>query len=879
MGRTLDNYFKFKCLSGLKNKNLHTDQEYIDRLNYEISVIHKMGYSGYFLIVQDFINWAKENDIYVGPGRGSGAGSLCCYCLGITNLDPIKLGLIFERFLNPARLSMPDIDVDFEKRYRDRVIDYVTQKYGDDRVAHIGTFNLQRAKAAVRNVARTLGHPYSVGDELSRLLLEPIHGKPQKLETSIEKVKKLGQYSKSNGPEGETLRWACKLEDIISSSGVHASGIVISNDSLHNTVPLFLGRSGEVTTQWEMKNIEQYGLIKFDFLGLDALSKIHRCVDLIKERHDNVGDFTIDSIDLNDPETYKNLRQGNATGVFQLEASSGMRDLLVQIRPDCLEDLIALVAIYRPGPLGSDYKETYLDIRAGNSEPKYLIPELEPILQPTAGWIIYQEQVLEIVKQLAGFSMADADLLRRAIGKKETDTLKEQEEAFKKGWEANGYPLDKANKIWDDIVAFSDYAFNKSHAAAYAYITYQTAWLKTHYPREFMCAVMISESGNRDEMIKCLAECRRIGINVLPPDINKSKNLFYVDGDDNIRFGLSPIKNLGETPVATIMQEREGNPFKNFEDFSQRVDLSVINKLKIESLVKSGCFDSLGRSRASLLEAITLVWDYRKNQKSYERKMETYHRKLEAFNKRLNDIENGILSDKGKTLKPFKLPVMPEEPEFPEINCLPELSEKELYQAEYELLGFYITNHPLGNFDPKNYSKNFFSIDSLKEFTGKIKVNLGAVITNIKEITTKSKKQMAFFVLEDLTGSIEAVCFPRNYTRCKEHLQEGVPLVFIGSTEVTSTENEKITKFIIEKIQPLELESLDTASKTVIECPIEHMEKIINLVKEYKGSTSEVCLTFIAKDKTKFNPLYSFAIDNIENFITKLDHIKNGQRQ
>ena len=874
MGDTLDSYFKFKCFKGLESKQLHTNQDYIDRLNYEISVIHKMGYAGYFLIVQDFINWAKNNDIYVGPGRGSGAGSLCCYSLGITNLDPIKLGLIFERFLNPARLSMPDIDVDFEKRYRDRVIEYVTHKYGDDHVAHIGTFNLQRAKAAVRNVARTLGHPYSVGDELSKLLLEPIHGKPQKLETSIGKVAKLKQYSISHGPEGETLRWACKLEDIISSAGVHASGIVISNDSLHSTVPLFLGRSGEVTTQWEMKNIEQYGLIKFDFLGLDALTKIHRCVDLVKERHNQ--DININNIDLNDPEVYKNLRQGNATGVFQLEASSGMRDLLVQIRPTCLEDLIALVAIYRPGPLGSDYKSTYLDVRAGKSEPKYLIPELEPILQPTAGWIIYQEQVLEIVKQLAGFSMADADLLRRAIGKKEAETLNEQEAAFKEGWVANGYELNKANKIWEDIVAFSDYAFNKSHAAAYAYITYQTAWLKTHYPREFMCAVMVSESGNRDEMIKCLAECRRMGIKVLPPDINESKNLFYVDSENNIRFGLSPIKNLGETPVAKIMEERKGNPFTNFEDFCQRVDLGIINRLKIESLVRAGCFDSLGRSRASLVEAIENVWEYRKQHKSYEKKIETFHRKIEAYNQRYQDVIDGVLSERGNPLKLLKEPVCPEEPSFPIIQKLPELSEKELHQAEYELLGFYVTSHPLDGFNPEVYSKNFCSIEAMKEFESKVKTNLGAVISNIKEITTKAKKPMAFFVLEDLTGSIEAICFPRFYAKYKELLSEGTPLTFTGTVEITSTENEKIAKFIIEKVQPLELELTTSINKIHIDCLLPHTENLIELLKRYKGNTNEVCVSFLSTDGTRFNPLYSFKIDgDTQHFIEQWNEIIN----
>ena len=875
MGKILNDYFSFKCFKGLEAKQLDENQDYIDRLNYEISVIHEMGYAGYFLIVQDFINWAKNNDIYVGPGRGSGAGSLACYCLNITNLDPLKLGLIFERFLNPARLSMPDIDVDFEKRYRDRVINYITKKYGEDRVAHIGTFHLQRAKAAVRNVARTLGHPYSVGDELSRLLLEPIHGKPQNLETSIDKVKKLKQYSNTEGPQSETLRWARKLEDIISSVGVHASGIVISNESLYNTVPLFLGKSGEVTTQWEMKNIEQYGLIKFDFLGLDALNKIHRCVDLIKERHNQ--EIDINSIDLEDPEIYKNLRQGNATGVFQLEASSGMRDLLVQIRPTCLEDLIALVAIYRPGPLGSDYKKTYLKIRAGTAEPTYLIPELEPILKPTEGWIIYQEQVLEIVKQLAGYSMAEADLLRRAIGKKETETLNQQEKGFKKGWADNGYPPKKANKVWNDIVAFSDYAFNKSHAAAYAYITYQTAWLKTHYPREFMCAVMISESGNRDEMIKCLAECKRIGIQVLPPDINHSKNLFYVDAEDNIRFGLSPIKNLGETPVSAIMKEREKSLFLGFKDFCQRVDLGVISKLKIESLVRAGCFDSFGENRASLLQTISNVWDYKKNHKSYEKKMETFHRKVAAYHQRLEDIANDIKSDKGKELKPLKEPLLPEEPPFPEIVDLEELKKQELHQAEYELLGFYVTSHPLDGFNPKIYAKNFLSIEVIKECTTKITTNLGAVISNVKEITTKARKSMAFLVLEDLTGSIEAVCFPRHYNRYKELLTEGAPLVFHGKIEVTSTENEKISKFIVEKVDQLELLLDSSKNTTHIECPLPHAESLIELLKRYKGNEGEVSVSFIAADGTRFNPLYCFKTnENIKEFIAEMNNITNG---
>ena len=340
---------------------------------------------------------------------------------------------------------------------------------------------------------------------------------------------------------------------------------------------------------------------------------------------------------------------------------------------------------------------------------------------------------------------------------------------------------------------------------------------------------------------------------------------------------MSPIKNLGETPVKTIMEERRGNPFKNFEDFCQRVDLGVINRLKIDSLVKSGCFDSLGRSRASLLEAIELVWEYRKNHKSYEKKMETYHRKLEAYNKRLSDIENGILSDKGKTLKPFKQPTMPDCPEFPVINELCELTKKELYQAEYELLGFYVSAHPLDGFDPQVYSKGFTSIETIKEFDKKIKTSLGAVISNIKEITTKSKKSMAFCMLEDLTGSIEGVCFPRFYARYKELIEEGLPLILSGSVEVTSTENEKIAKFIIEKVQPLELELSASASKTLVDCPLSKVNDLIELLKRYKGDTNEVCVSFVSYDGTRFNPLYSFNVnEEIESFVKEIGNLNGG---
>ena len=488
----LSEYFIFKCWKGLKARGLDTIPEYRERLEFEIKTILKMDYPGYFLIVQDFLNWARQNNIYVGPGRGSAAGSLVSYSLGITALDPIKWNLLFERFLNPDRISMPDIDCDIEKRYRHKVIQYVMDKYGHDKVAHISTFSLMRAKAAVKSVARTLGAPYAVGEKLSKLLLDPVSGKPQPLKESIEKVEVLQQYFDDEEEiEGKILRWALKIEDMISSIGVHAAGIVISNDPLVETTPILRSKEGQITTQFEMNNVEDVGLIKFDFLGLAALTKIHCTVDMIKAIQG--VDINIESIDLEDDKVFERLRGGDQVGLFQLEASTGMRDLMIQIRPTSIEDITALVAIFRPGPLGADYKEIYLGVRAGIRDPEYLVPELEPILERTSGWLIYQEQIMEIAKTLAGYTGGEADELRKAVGKKKKKLMDKHEPKFKAGWVQHGLPADKADMLWDDMLKFAEYGFNRSHAAAYAMITYQTAWLKTYYPTEFMCSMLQSE--------------------------------------------------------------------------------------------------------------------------------------------------------------------------------------------------------------------------------------------------------------------------------------------------------------------------------------------------------------------------------------------------
>lgn len=874
----LNKYFEYKCWKGLEERGLQDKQVYREKLKYEIDIILKMGFPGYFLIVQDFITWARRNNIYVGPGRGSAAGSLVSYCLGITNLDPLRWDLLFERFLNPDRISMPDIDVDFEKRWRDRVIEYVAQKYGRERVAHIGTFGKQRAKAAVRSVCKTLGFPYAIGDKLSKLLLAPVHGKPQTLATSLEKVKDLRDLYESDGAESDILKWAEKLEDSVSNAGVHASGIVVSNTILTEDVPLFRGRGGEITTQWEMNNIERVGLIKFDFLGLDALEKIHRCVDFIKERH-NI-DVNIDNIDLEDEAVFAKLREGDTVGIFQLEASSGIRDLLVQIRPMSVEDLIVTVSIYRPGPLDAEYKDTYLGVKAGRNDPVYLVPELEPILKRTEGWLIYQEQAMQIAKELCGYSGGEADSLRKAIGKKKEKLMAEHESKFKSGWEANGLPKDKGAILWEQLKAFASYSFNRSHAASYAYITYQTAWLKTHYPTEFMCAVMVCEADNHDDIIKCLTECRRLGIQVLPPDINSSDISFTVSNNNTILFGLAPIKNLGAS-VNNILEERKiAGLFSSFKDFCDRVDLSKVNRKKVESLIKAGAFDRFGSTRASLLHAVELIWNYNDLVKSYRSKLETYEKKVAACEQRLIDIAEGKHSEKGNLLKPLSQPSLPVCPEYPELILVDEMSQNEIRKAEHELLGFYVSSHPLDSLAMTDISKKLNTVEDIKEMPSQSHISIAAVVTNSNEITTKKRQKMAFVVLEDLTGSIEAVCFPRMYEQHKELLEETVPLKVDGVIEVTEADDKRVTKIKVTNMSILDMGKTNAPQKLPVDVPAERAKDLMSLLYKHAGNFHEVDISLSLKDGTKVKVPTTVKIADCKGaFDRDLARIKDESKQ
>jgi len=802
----LELYFQFKCERGLEKRGLSKSSVHVAHLKEEIATIQKMGFCGYLLIVADIIEWSRSQNIPIGPGRGSAAGSLAVYCLGITHLDPLKYNLIFERFLNPARVSMPDIDLDFCEVRRKEVIEYLRCKYGSDCIAHIGTYGCAKAKASVRDVARVRGLPYQIGDKLSKMLLEPVEGKPQSLSVCYEKVPELALIR--NGPQSEekdVLIWAEQLEDRKRAFGKHASGIVISDIPVRKLIPLYPDKDGAPTTQFEMNTVETVGLIKFDCLGLRALTTIQRTVDLIFERHGiRLDPF---QFSLEDQETFDLLCSGDVSGVFQLEGSSGIRDLLVNIQPRSLDDLALLVAIYRPGPLGSEMLQHFLEVRKGQANPEYLCPELEPILKVTGGMLIYQEQILEICKQLAGYTMAEADLMRRAIGKKKQKEMDAQEVKFKKGIVSRNIAQDIANKLWNDINNFAAYGFNKSHAVCYGYISYQTAYLKTHYPLEFICACLISDSDEVDKVIQYISYCQSKDIQVKPPEINRSKYEFSVSSDDkSIRFGLGAIKNLGK-PVEDIITERQAHgEFKDIIDFARRSDLSKLNRKKLESLVLAGAFDSPGVTRSSLMAAVEEVIHYRTEQDKYNSKLETYQKRSAAYQVRQEEIAkyNTLDPKDRKSIKkpaPVKLPVAPIKPNLPYIPSLPEMSLWTKLNWEKELLGYYVTGHPL-DLIKENINETVSLIK--EEGQSRQHVKIIAIPSVIKEITTKkTKKKMAYVTLEDRTGTIEATVLPKHYESFSKLIDVNTPAFYEGEIELTENDAGRLVKLIISSIREL----------------------------------------------------------------------------
>jgi len=767
-GYTLDSYLRKLAEEGLRKRFENPGPEVIQRLNRELQVIEKMGFAGYFLVVWDFISFARSRGIPVGPGRGSAAGSLVAYCLGITNIDPLRYGLLFERFLNPERISMPDMDIDFCYERRGEVIEYVTKKYGEENVSQIITFGTLGAKAVIRDVARAMGMTYADGDKIAKMV-------PNTLNISLEEALRdsapLREAAEKRPEVAELMETAKVLEGLTRHASTHAAGVVISNEPLIEHVPLYKGAKGEITTQYAMGAIEKIGLLKMDFLGLRTLTVIANTAKLIQKSRGVSLDM--DRIPLDDAATFHLLGEARTFGVFQLE-SSGMRDLLRQLRPNRIEDIIALVALYRPGPM--QLIPDFIDRKHGRTKVTYDHPLMEEILKDTYGIMVYQEQVMRIASDLAGFSMGEADILRRAMGKKNPELMAEQRKKFVDGALARGVPEKKAERIFGFMEQFAGYGFNKSHSAAYAIIAYQTAYLKANYPVEFMAALLTSEMADTDKIVKYIEECRAMGIEVLPPDVDESSNDFAVVGD-KIRFGLVAVKNVGEAAIQSILNaRREQGRFRDLFDFCERADLRLMNKRVIESLIKCGAFDSLRARRAQLMAVVDKA--------------------MEAAASAQRDRAHGqvslldMLSSAGAVRR--AAPALPD---------LPEWDRPQLLAGEKETLGFYITGHPLAEHQGLIAKYTSMTTEDLPSLPDKSTVKLGAIVTAVKEISTKNGERMAFVTLEDMQGSVEAVVFPDLYRSSMLHLAKDSAVLVKGQVDI----GEETVKLLLSEVQPLTL--------------------------------------------------------------------------
>lgn len=799
-GYDADSYLAELCEAGLQRRYGETSAETKERLAYELAVIKKMGYSSYFLIVWDFIRYAREKGIFVGPGRGSAAGSLVSYCLGITDIDPLKYDLLFERFLNPERVSMPDIDIDFCFERRGEIIEYVVRKYGADHVAQIITFGTMAARAAIRDTGRAMGVPLPLVDKVAKLVpFEPGMTIGRALEVSPELV----ELAEKEEQVAELLEAARALEGVPRHAGTHAAGLVISPAPLDEFLPLQRTSEGLICTQFDKDTVEEIGLLKMDLLGLRTLTVINKAVEMVKQ---NKGiDLDLSSIPLDDKETYRLLSEGNTVGVFQLE-SSGLRAILRELKPQTFEDIIALEALYRPGPLGSGMVEDYIRRRHGEVAVEYDHPALKEVLQSTYGVIVYQEQVMRVASELAGFSLGEADLLRRAMGKKKPEIIAGLRQQFIAGAKGQGVEEDTAGKVFDLMEYFAGYGFNKSHSAAYALLSYQTAYLKAHHPVEFMAALLTSVIETKDRVPFYIEECRKMKIEILPPEVNESGEDFLVSGN-KIRFGLAAIKQVGYQAIEAIVKERENGPFLSLQDFCERVDLGQVNRRVIENLIKAGAFSSVPGTRAQLLEILHacveqgLSWQRLRNSDQ-----------LSLFDLA---IDNGAAN---LTI------LLPDARDF---------TPQEVLQMEKEVLGLYLSGHPLTEFRDLIEKYAVYNIDDLHQAQDGEIVTLAGLIAAVRRSVTKRGETMAYFILEDLTGSMEALLFPRKLTEYNNLLQNDLPVLVKGRLNL----QEEKPKLFVEDIKPLEKKEC-----LYLKIPAGMDEEgiqngIIPIVKRHPGST------------------------------------------
>lgn len=782
-GYTSWEYLQKLCYEGLEKRYGDPSQELKDRLSYELETIHQMGYVDYFLIVWDFIKYAKDHGISVGPGRGSAAGSIVSYCLEITTIDPIRYQLLFERFLNPERVSMPDIDVDFCYERRQEVIDYVTRKYGKDCVAQIVTFGTLAARGVIRDVGRVMDLPYAYVDSISKMI-------PQELGITIDKALKMNPDLKKLYDTDETVTnlidMAKRLEGLPRHCSMHAAGVVICQKPVDEYVPLSRAADGTITTQFIMTTLEELGLLKMDFLGLRTLTVIQNAVLLARRKQ---PELNINQIDYNDQKVLDYIGTGKTDGVFQLE-SAGMKGFMKELKPHNLEDVIAGISLYRPGPM--DFIPQYIRGKNDSSSITYDCPQLEPILAPTYGCIVYQEQVMQIVRDLAGYSLGRSDLLRRAMSKKKAAVMEKERKIFIYGDEETGVPgcikngIDEqtANKIYDEMIDFAKYAFNKSHAAAYAVVSYQTAWLKYYFPVEYMAALMTSVIDNPSKVSEYIYACRQMNIKILPPDINKGEANFSVDGGD-IRYGLAAIKSIGRPVIKAIVEDREElGLFQNLEDFITRLSAkNILNKRTIENLIKAGALDTLGGTRKQFMSIYVQIVDH-----VTQEKKNSMVGQMTLFD---------LVSEDQK--EEFQI-------RMPDVG---EYSKETLLAFEKEVLGIYVSGHPLEAYEEK-WKKSISATTAdfqLDEETGHTKVHdgakeiIGGMITEKTIKHTKTNQMMAFITVEDLLGTVEVVVFPRDYEKNRDYLEVDSKVFVRGRV---SEEDDKPSKLICEKIIPFE---------------------------------------------------------------------------
>jgi DNA polymerase III subunit alpha len=815
-GETLESYLETLVHDGLKRRYGTPGPDASERAGYELKVIEQMGYAGYFLVVQDFVNWAKRGGIRVGPGRGSAAGSIVSYALGITELDPLRYDLMFERFLNPERIAMPDIDIDFDERKRGDVIRYVQDKYGSDRVAQIITYGTIKGKQAIRDASRVLGFPYADGDRLCKMYPPLIMGRDSGLQNALETSPDLREAYDEGGPAKQIIDTALQIENLKRSAGIHAAGVVIGRDPLVEHLPLKRGEHGEVVTQFDMNGVEELGLLKMDFLGLRNLTVIDLCRDYLKA---NQGvEVDVDNLEFDDPKVYEMLQRGDSDGVFQLE-SPGMRRLLVGLKPEKFEQIMALIALYRPGPM--EQIPAYIERKNDPSKVEYLHPALEDITKETYGVLVYQEQIVQLLQKLAGYSPGQADLVRKAIGKKKRDIMAAEEPRFIEGCIKHGLTEQEAARLWGLIQPFADYSFNRAHSASYAYVAYQTAWLKAHYPVEYLAALLTSVKDSKDAKPYYLHVARKMGIPVLIPDVNASDRDFTPVGDA-VRFGLSAVRHVGEGVVEKIVEARHAKgPFESFHDFCRKVDYQCLNKKTVESLIKAGAFDSLhssGRShtRRGLLEAFEAICSDAITSRKQE---EAGQFSLFAGN------SNGS-SEKADS-NGHETPISLEE--FP----------KEMSRTyEKEVLGMYVSDHPLLGIEGLLSRMCDAPISALRERPVGEVITVGGLITGLNKRITKRGDIMVLLDLEDLSGaSVEVVVFARTYEQCASAIRSDAIVLVKGRVDRDARDDG--VKVMAMEVREPDLET-DRALEIVLSadgCTPRMVESLKEVLASHPGST------------------------------------------